>query len=370
VRSRAIFILKCAVAAGLLYVLLAAGLIDLRKLAGVGDRWGYILAAQACFVVGLAAAAVRWYVLLHAQSIPAAPREVAGLVLIGWCFNQTMPSSTGGDVARAVAIAVEHPTRRHAAVVSIAADRALGLVSLLATALIGAAINFEHVRARPTLAVAVAGIATLLAAVVAAIGIFYSRRTRALATRLLARLRRAERASEHRRGDHGASMDGTQDTGARARRPPLLARAVHAVRALAVQADEAAFAYRHRPRAVLTAFAAASLLHLATIALNVCMAWALLGEPFDWAAMLLVIPLAHALMVVGVTPGALGVTEGIYATLLPLVGIPQGATIAILQRLTWLAWAGVGAGVFMLRRGHVRSPEPLHDESLRESRAS
>lgn len=371
-RTRILFLAKCAVAAGLLYLLLAAGLIDLEKLARVRERWGFLALAHLCFACGITAAGVRWYALLRAQSIPASPREVASLVLIGWCFNQTMPSNTGGDVARGVAIAVDHPAHRHAAIVSIAADRAIGLVTLLAVALCGAALNQGYVRAHPALGVAVVGIAALLGAALAAIGLFYSRRTRALARRAIARLRAVERRSEDRASDvHERGAD-REDAASRRRAAQhaeahaprekrwiahAIARALHSLRALAVQMDEAAYVYRSRPRAVALAIVASTVMHLMTIALNLSLTWALLGEPFAWSAMLFVIPLAHALMAVGFTPGGLGVTEGIYASLLPLVGISQGAAIAILQRLIWLMWAAAGAAVFAVRRAKLRAPQ-------------
>ena len=353
VRQRLIQIAKVAVAAILIYVLVSSGLIDARQLEGVRERWGWLLLAQLCFVCGISAAGVRWWVLLRAQAIPCTPRDVAQLVLIGWCFNQTMPSSTGGDVARALALAVDHPTRRHASLVSIAADRAIGLVMLLVVVIVGAIVNLELVRAQPVLTLAVTGVTAILSIVLAAVAVFYSQRTRAIARSALTRLRAAERTgSGPARGAADSSPSRAPSSeAAHPRRPRLVGRILHGLRSVATQIDEAAYTYRDHPRAILVAVIASTVLHAATIALNLCMTWALLGEPFAWRTLLLLVPLAHAMMAVGFTPGALGFTEGIYAWLLPLGGVPQGANIAVLQRLTWLAWAGVGAAVFAVRRG-------------------
>ena len=51
-------------------------------------------------------------------------------------------------------------------------------------------------------------------------------------------------------------------------------------------------------------------------------------------------------------PGALGTAEAIYAYLFGLVGISQGSLICVLQRLTFLVWAIVGAVLFIRGRRH------------------
>src|SRR5262245_18114640 len=99
---------------------------------------------------------LRWHFLMRDRGIPTRFRDTASVFLLGWLFNQTMPSSTGGDVAKAVAIALEHPLHRGSAVLSIAIDRLIGLLALLSFALAAAAVNASLVRANPWLAAWVA----------------------------------------------------------------------------------------------------------------------------------------------------------------------------------------------------------------------
>jgi uncharacterized protein (TIRG00374 family) len=327
-RRIGIRVLQFGLALGLIAVLVRAGLLDVRQLGRIGERWPWLLVAQAIFVVFLLFATSRWYLLMRARGIPTPFRDTGAILLIGWLFNQTMPSSTGGDVAKAVAIAMEHPERRSGAVVSIAVDRFIGLVALLVVALAAAALNASLVRSSLALSSYVASIAALLVAVLTGAGLFFSQRLRGFVARAASGLLAG------RLPRHGS----------------LLARSATRVIELIRTVDQAVYAYRSHPGTVAACFLLSVGLHVATIGLNLCLTWTLLGTSFDWVALIALVPLAHAGMAVGLTPGAVGVAEGIYALLFEFAGIAQGSTICVLQRLIWYSWAMVGAAVFVLRR--------------------
>jgi uncharacterized protein (TIRG00374 family) len=72
---------------------------------------------------------VRWYVLVVAQGLPIAPRDVLRLGLIGFFFNNFLPGSVGGDVVKA-AFLVREQSRRTLAVATVLLDRVIGLAGL------------------------------------------------------------------------------------------------------------------------------------------------------------------------------------------------------------------------------------------------
>jgi glycosyltransferase 2 family protein len=344
VRTLLIRLLQVAIAVGLIALLVRSGMLDLRQLGDVTERWPWLLAAEGCFALLLLCATARWHLLMRARGIQTRFRDTGAILLVGWLFNQTMPSSTGGDVAKAVAIALEHPERRSRAVMSIAMDRFIGLSTLLAYTLVAAAFNAELVRSSVLLTYIVRLVALALGAVLVATTLFYSRTLRAWLTALLARV-----------GGAGAI---------RMRGDSVLARLFVRATALIGQAEEAVFAYRAHPGTIAACIALSIALHSLTIAVNLCLAWALLGSAFDWVALFALIPMAHAGLALGITPGAIGVAEAIYTKLFSIVGIPQGALVCVLQRLVWYSWALVGAIVLSVRRGQPRTAEALTPRAI------
>ena len=341
-RTAALRVLQLVLAGGLIALLLRAGVFKLSDLAEVGERWPWLVAAHAIFAVFLLCATLRWHLLMRARGIATRLRDTAAILLVGWLFNQTMPSSTGGDVAKAVAIALEHPEHRASAVLSIAIDRFIGLLALLTFALVTAAVNAPLVRSSALVATFVGSIALLLLGAIVTITLFYSS---ALRVWLAAR--------------GAALLAGRIRPGATDSLPGRIA-----VRAfeLIVSIDQAVYAYRSRPDTLAACFGLSLALHLSTIGVNLCLTWAVLGRPFDWVALLVLIPLAHTGMAVPITPGAIGVAETLYTQLFALAGIAQGALICVLQRSIWYSWALVGALVFALRKSGRRSvlaPAPI-----------
>jgi glycosyltransferase 2 family protein len=302
----------------------------------VGERWPWLVAAQGVFVLFLLAATLRWHLLLRARGIATRLRDTGSILLMGWLFNQTMPSSTGGDVFKATAVALEHPERRSAAVMSIAVDRFSGLLPLLALALVTAALNASLVRSSAVLSAYVVSISLLLAGALAGTALFYSDALRGWLARRVAALL-AGRVQPEGGG--------------------RLARLAARLLALVRTADQAVYAYRSHPRTLVACMGLSLTVHLATIAVNLCLTWALLGRSFDWWSLLLLIPLAHVSMAVPLTPGSIGVAENVYALLFGFAGIDaaQGAAVCVLQRLIWYSWALVGALILVLRRTGPRA---------------
>jgi uncharacterized protein (TIRG00374 family) len=91
------------------------------------------LGSKACWLF-------RWKELLDSAGARRSVTELTRLVLSGLFFNNFLPSSVGGDVARGVGLAALGVPRATAAA-SVLADRIIGVFSLALTAVAGAAIG-------------------------------------------------------------------------------------------------------------------------------------------------------------------------------------------------------------------------------------
>ncbi|MEI7750802.1 MAG: lysylphosphatidylglycerol synthase transmembrane domain-containing protein [Candidatus Omnitrophota bacterium] len=98
--------------------------------------WGWFAAAIAGYFIGLAILAVRLQWVFRVQNIHMTFRECYHLGFIGLFYNLLLPSSVGGDVAKAV-YAYKHSGKKIESATSILLDRLLGFVALIIMAVIG-----------------------------------------------------------------------------------------------------------------------------------------------------------------------------------------------------------------------------------------
>jgi uncharacterized protein (TIRG00374 family) len=85
------------------------------------------------FVLCQVVMGLRWWLLLRIQSIFISLWAAVKLYFLGWFYNNFMPSSVGGDLVRAWYI-TKHTHKKFEAVLSVFADRAIGLFSTLSIA--------------------------------------------------------------------------------------------------------------------------------------------------------------------------------------------------------------------------------------------
>jgi uncharacterized protein (TIRG00374 family) len=129
------FAIKFAVSAVLLW-LLARGIdVDAvgRQMAGADPLMlivGVILAAAV-----IPMAAMRWQLVTQAIRQPVSLRHTQSITLIGWFFNQTLPSTIGGDAVR-VYLAYRTGITKKGAIHGILLDRLMGLFVVLVLATI------------------------------------------------------------------------------------------------------------------------------------------------------------------------------------------------------------------------------------------
>jgi len=139
--------------------------IDMAATArAVGDvsRWhlGLVLVMVA---VDRAVMILRWWLLLRASGNPIGFVDASRLFLVSSFVGSFLPAGVGGDAARAYGLA-QGPTTGSEAVASVAVDRMLGVLSLVAMGLVGLVAWTSDTRSDWRLA---AALAVLVAAAVA-----------------------------------------------------------------------------------------------------------------------------------------------------------------------------------------------------------
>jgi len=127
--------LKILVSAGLLYLALAK--INLADLASRFDlaTIGWVAAAIAVVVIQIVAGAVRWSEISAECDVSLRLMRAIRFNMIGAFFNQTLPSSIGGDAVRLMLLARSGAGWR-AATYSVFVERAIGLIALAVVILV------------------------------------------------------------------------------------------------------------------------------------------------------------------------------------------------------------------------------------------
>jgi hypothetical protein len=94
----------------------------------------YFGLSLATYATGQVVIALRWWLLLRAQSIHITIRTAVKLYFLGLYFNNLMPGSVGGDLLKAWYI-TKHTDKRLAGVLSVVVDRVIGLAGLVLMAI-------------------------------------------------------------------------------------------------------------------------------------------------------------------------------------------------------------------------------------------
>ena len=97
--------------------------------------WRWMIAAFAaaglCEFFGI----LRWKLFLHMLHLDVRIGEVTRLFFIGAFFNQFLPGTTGGDLVRVIYLMRDYPNDRTAGFLSVAVDRLIALLVLVAMGL-------------------------------------------------------------------------------------------------------------------------------------------------------------------------------------------------------------------------------------------
>lgn len=128
-RRIATFLLKAAISAALIYLAFRSiNLADLWQRLAILS-WPPLIAALGLLIIQTVAVAFRWQQIARACEINLPPRRAVAFTFIGALFNQTLPSTIGGDAAR-IWLSARAAQRWSDAVASVIADRIAGLMWL------------------------------------------------------------------------------------------------------------------------------------------------------------------------------------------------------------------------------------------------
>lgn len=164
------FAIKFAVSAGLLWFIARGIDVDAvgRQMVGADPLWLMVAVLLAAAVLPMAA--IRWQMVTRAIHAPIMARDTLSITAIGWFFNQTLPSTIGGDAVR-VYLAWRTGITKTGAIHGILLDRLMGLFVVLALATIflppllaGLDTDFQRWFLIVFIAVGYGGYAVLLAA--------------------------------------------------------------------------------------------------------------------------------------------------------------------------------------------------------------
>lgn len=287
-------------------------------------QWPWWLAGLAATFLGLLAGCARWHLILRTQQFHLPMRTVFRLFFIGQFFNSFLPGGCGGDVARAWYAARLCNREKTRAASTVLVDRGIGL---LTTLFFGVFMILLHLRLflQHTLLTACGGM-MLAGAFCAALLLIL-----ALRRNLFSVYPFFQRVEKSRFG-------------------PML-RKVY----------EVAYYYRAHPAVLLVCLICSMLnLILLTLACHCFARSLMIALPIGSYFMLF--PIITVLTAIPITPGALGVREGLFAELFKTLGAATYRTIplSLLVYFGGLFWSLFGGLLYVIQP--VRERMPVREE--------
>ncbi len=306
----------------------------LQELRLAASNWTWLAAGLALLFTALTLCVVRWKWVMEAMDLHLSWPRTAAIFLIGHFFNSFMPGGTGGDLIKAYYTARETHHRKTEAVATIFIDRTTGLIALVVIVLATLAFRFRFFLSYPLTrwAGAIAGAICL----VAGTGLIL------MFGRDLFR--------------EGTCWSRWRRTGRWAKPLDILARAYAAF-----------YDCRRQPGLLFRTVLLSSINHFLIVSSAYCAARALdLQLPYiDFVSLVPLISIAGS---IPLTPGGLGVREGLSIHLFALLGIPGGKAFFImdLPYLGMLFWGLFGGVIFIFYaalRGKPLDADPDPDPS-------
>lgn len=278
----------------------------------VRNHWPWLVAGIAMTFLGLVAGAVRWKEILAAQNIRFSSLKVVHIFMVGQFFNAFMLGACGGDIVRAYYAAKGQKGRRTEAVTTILLDRGIGLFSMIMFCCLMIPLRLhiflDNEGPRET------GFLMVIFLVVAIVGFF-----------VLFRKNVFEHFMFFQRLENGARLG-----------------------QLIRKAYDALFLFRqnHRLLAVSVALSWLSMAFLTLACWSFGCALGLRVSVIDYFALF---PIISVLMAVPITPGSLGVREGLFASLFPAVMVdkPHAIVLSLMVYAGGVFWSFAGGLVYL-----------------------
>lgn len=304
----------------------------------------WLAVAAALLAVAVSVQIYRWYLLVRALDLPFTVRNAYRLGLVGIFYNTFIPGSIGGDVVKAYFIAHAHPERKTRAVASVIADRALGLFGLILFVAVLGSIAWATGDARIVNNPDLQWIVKVMAAVAGGSVLGF------LLLGLLP-LRRVERFS------------------GRLKSVPKIGTSLSELWGVV-------WMYRQRMRVVLFGVALSAAAHFSMVfafhsAARVFPPANPVVELASLSEHMVIAPIGFIAQAIPITPGGVGVAEGVFAWLYKLSDRPEtrGIIARLALRITEWLIALVGYIIYLRMRAEVREiqHEVEEDEGKKET---
>ncbi len=321
------FLLKFAVAGGLLWWMIAEGKIDFRQLRIYIDQPGTLLLfAAVWFVNVILIQSARWKSLLWGLGINVPWLRTFQLQFVGIFFNTAMPGAVGGDVIKAVYIVREQKTgRKTPAAMSILMDRITGLFGLFTIGAVAVTVQFRELWDNPLLRPLLIATYSLVGGMLLFFAVIFVR---------------------------------IED-----RRDPFL-------RLLNLKVPGFAFvkkvyvclrSYRHRPFAILFSWAVSVILQCFFFYFFLVLTLRMTHQRCNIALLASIFSLGSLATALPIAPGGLGVGHAVFDKLFEMIGLTGGANIFNVFCLSMLALNLTGAIPYLFARSKLPSKDETQE---------
>lgn len=263
------------------------------------------------------ASCLKWRLLLRYRGCDIGLPRLMRYYVIGYFFNNFLPSSVGGDLARSYLVGRQIGSQAES-IAAVFLERLTGLLTLVGLAVIGFVATpslHDDLLVSGSIAIMAGGCSALLALI---------------------------------------WLPGwmTAPLASKARRYRRAARLVDKIDAMRT----ALASFWTRPGIVLQSFAYSLLYHLLTVA-NIYITARVLGINLDLVSLWAVAPIILVIAALPTTPGGIGVWEWAFSVLLLPIGTEpeHGLAVALLLRVQLLVTSLLGAALYAVDgRGHPR----------------
>lgn len=295
---------------------------ELRHVAAQSlNGWLWWIPGIGATFLGLCIGSARWHLILHAQHFALSHGRVFRIFFIGQFFNSFLLGACGGDLARAYYVAIEEPTRKTEAVLTVLVDRFIGLVIFILFGCIMIALRPELFLATRMTRLAAAGMVLMLLGTTAGLLLLFRRN-------LFERSRLFKKFEAHNR--FGAFIH-------------------HGYNVL--------YFYREHPRVLLGA-TFYSLANIFFLTLAVYFFGLSLGIEASLMPYLTFFPAITVYTAVPVTPGGIGIREGLFAAMFAAAGVAayRAIPLSMLVYFGGVACSLFGGVIFLFHTtGHPRN---------------
>ncbi|MBF0358824.1 MAG: flippase-like domain-containing protein [Magnetococcales bacterium] len=153
---------KLLVAGGVVWFLVSQGKLDLSIFLDGGIGADIVVVALICNFAMISLTSLRWQFLLASQKISLPFSWVHSITYLSMFFNLLIPGSVGGEALRLNYTFKSVPGRKSAVILTVFADRVIGLYGLFVLSLVGLLISLPTVMAVTPLKVAMVTITAIV----------------------------------------------------------------------------------------------------------------------------------------------------------------------------------------------------------------